>query len=317
VLLSAWTIVTVSKIAERLYGRRAGLLAAWMTALYPPLIFMNGRVMSETLFIALLTFSLYRFLLSDRSERVADGVVAGGLFAVSALVRSNLLVMFPLLPLWQLLRPKLALNKRLLTAIATTAVAGAIVLLPGLYFLSVKGEFLPSATNAGQTFYGANNPLADGGWVQMEDHQEYLRSIPPEVRKKASAYSKAQFKLGFDWIRENPGAFLLLLPKKFGNAWVPGFQSSETTTSSKLAGLILIAVTAPLLLAAIAGRIKNQPSERDGLLLAVLATYTVMSLAFYGNPRIGLFCSPILIIYASSWARRFDPSAPLPAALPG
>jgi hypothetical protein len=26
-----------------------------------------------------------------------------------------------------------------------------------------------------------------------------------------------------------------------------------------------------------------------------------MSLVFYGNPRIGLFCAPILIIYASSW----------------
>jgi hypothetical protein len=316
VLLSVWTIATVSKIADRLYGPRAGLAAAWLTALYPPLMFMNGRIMSETLFIALLTFSLHRFLLSDRSERLADSVLAGASFAVSALVRSNLLMMLPFLSLWQLLKPPVKpfqLKKRLTTVVATGAVAGIIILLPGLYFLQVKGEFLPSATNAGQTFYGANNPLADGGWVQMEDHQEYLSSIPPEVRKHASAYSKAQFQLGFAWIRENPGAFLRLLPKKFGNAWVPGFQSSETTSSSKLAFVVLIFVTAPLLLGAIAGRWFNKPEERDGLLLAVLATYTVMSLAFYGNPRIGLFCSPILIVYAASWARRLDAyiSAPI------
>jgi hypothetical protein len=41
-----------------------------------------------------------------------------------------------------------------------------------------------------------------------------------------------------------------------------------------------------------------------------------MSLVFYGNPRIGLFCAPILIVYASSvlasleaFARRPDDPA--------
>jgi dolichyl-phosphate-mannose-protein mannosyltransferase len=326
VALSAWTIALVSKVAEHLYGRRAGLGAAWLTALYPPLIFMNGRIMSETLFIALLMYSLHRFLVADRSGRMVDGALAGGVFALSALVRSNLLVMLPFVPLWQLWRLRtgdsaspavsqskkfsgVELKRRLLLVIATGAVAGVIVLLPGLYFLEVKGEFIPSATNAGQTFYGANNPMADGGWVQMEDHQEYLASIPPEVRKKATAYSKAQFHLGFEWIRENPGAFLRLLPKKLGNAWIPGLQSSETTRSSKLASLVLIVFNLPLLLAALVGRLKNPPKARDGLLLAVLATYTLLSLAFYGNPRIGLFCSPILIVFASSWVTRFGRNA--------
>jgi len=351
VALSAWTIALVEKVTAHLYGRRAGLAAAWLTALYPPLMFMNGRIMSETLFIALLMYSLHRFLVADRSGRMVDGALAGGVFALSALVRSNLLVMLPFVPLWQLWRLRSAngalstvesgaasgadapgrsasqgkkkfsavdLKQRLLLVVATGAVAGVIVLLPGLYFLEVKGEFIPSATNAGQTFYGANNPLADGGWVQMEDHQEYLATIAPEVRKKATAYSKAQFQLGFQWIRQNPGAFLRLLPKKFGNAWVPGFQSSETTRSSKLASLVLIAVNLPLLLAALAGRVLNRPRARDGLLLAVLATYTLLSLAFYGNPRIGLFCSPILIVYAASWLNRFvRDEARVAAPVPG
>jgi hypothetical protein len=55
-----------------------------------------------------------------------------------------------------------------------------------------------------------------------------------------------------------------------------------------------------VVLAAIVGRLRVKPAERDGLLLAILATYTAMSLIFYGNPRIGLFCSPSLIVYASS-----------------
>jgi hypothetical protein len=213
--------------------------------------------------------------------------------------------MIPFLPLWLLRRPSATLRARVVAATLCMAVAGTILLLPGLYFLATKGEFIPTATNAGQTFYGANNPLADGGWVEMEEHQEYLRSVPNEVRSSPAAYSRAQFQLGMQWIRENPGGFLRLLPKKFGNAWGPGFQSSQTTSGSRMASVVLMLATGFLLVGAIAGR-ALVPVQRDGILLAVLVTYTVMSLAFYGNPRIGLFCSPILIVYASSLAQRYD-----------
>jgi hypothetical protein len=170
-----------------------------------------------------------------------------------------------------------------------------------LYFLATKGEFIPIATNAGQTFYGANNPLADGGWVQVEDHQELLSSIPAEVRKSPQAYSKAQNRLAMQWIRENPSTFLRLLPKKFANAWIPGLQKSETTSKSKGASLLLLLSFGLVMLGAIVGRSRFRPMVRDGLLLAVPITYAVLSLIFYGNPRIGLFCAPVLIVYTSAW----------------
>ncbi|HYP74533.1 MAG TPA: glycosyltransferase family 39 protein [Polyangiaceae bacterium] len=309
VALGLLTIVIVSRIASDLYGERAGLFAAWFTALYPPLVFMTGRVMSETLFIALLVLSLRQFVLSDRDESTKRSVWAGAWLAVGSLARSNLVAMLPLIPLWYLCKRGSSWKGRLTRACACVAIASAILILPGLYFLATTGKFLPLATNAGQTFYGANNPLADGGWVEVNDHPELLRSIPDEVRRSPAAFSKAQQQLGVTWIKEHPTDFLRLLPKKFGNAWVPGFQTSEATSRSKLAAVILPLSLGLLLLGAIAGRLLVKPACRDGILLAVLATYTVMSLAFYGNPRIGLFCAPILIIYsgaAASWllARR-------------
>jgi len=300
VLLGLLTIVVVSRIANQLYGAHAALAAAWLTALYPPLVFMTGRVMSETLFIAVLVLSLRQFLLSDRDESTKRSVFAGAWLAFGSLARSNLVPMLPLIPLWYLSKRGSSWQGRLTRACACLAVAGAILVLPGLYFLKTQGQFLPFATNAGQTFYGANNPLANGGWVEVNDHPELLQSIPPEVRRSPAAFSKAQQKLGVTWIKQHPSDFLRLLPKKFGNAWVPGFQTSEATSRSKLAALLLPLSLGLLLLGAVAGRILVKPASRDGILLAVLATYTVMSLAFYGNPRIGLFCSPVLIIYCSA-----------------
>ena len=106
VLIGLLTIVVVSRIANLLYGRQAGVLAAWLTALYPPLVFMTGRIMSETLFIALLMLSLHQFLVSDRARGSA---VAGGLFALASLVRSNLVPMLAFVPLWPLRRPGAAI----------------------------------------------------------------------------------------------------------------------------------------------------------------------------------------------------------------
>jgi hypothetical protein len=283
-----------------------------MTALYPPLAYMTGRIMSETLFITLLVVSLNQLMVADRDRSIRRSVLASALFGAASLVRSNLIAMLAIMPLWCLKRPGSGLRSRFLAAAACTSIAIAILMLPGLYFLWERGEFIALATNSGQTFYGANNSLADGGWVQVEDYPEMLASIPREVRRSPVAYSKAQQNLGVQWIKQHPGAFLKLLPKKFANAWIPGLQTSETTKSKLAAGILAVSLGL-LLVGAIAGRVLVRPEVRDGMLLSVLAVYTAMSLVFYGNPRIGLFCAPVLIVYAAglfTWldARNRPPS---------
>jgi hypothetical protein len=256
--------------------------------------------MSETLFIAILVLSLHALLLFDRHGRAVDGALASGLFALACLVRSNLLPMILFLPLSLFSRPGANLRARMFGAVIGTAVAGCVLVLPGFYFLATTGRFLPFATNAGLTFYGANNPLADGGWVDVREHPELLEPIPTSVRASAPVFSRAMSSVGVRWIRDNPQAFLRLLPRKLANAWIPGLQKSMTTSKSRLASLVFPLSSGLLLTGAIVGRLKVQPAQRDGILMAVLVTYTLMSLVFYGNPRIGLCCAPILIVYASS-----------------
>jgi 4-amino-4-deoxy-L-arabinose transferase-like glycosyltransferase len=294
-------VLPVYGMAALLGGRRAGLVAAWVTALYPPLAYMTGRIMSETVFIALLCTSLWLLLRAEREKSGARAVAGAAVFALSCLFRSNLLLMLPFIPLWLVLSPAWEPRRKWAAAVVGGACALAIVIAPGFYFLATRGEFIATASNAGQTFYGANNPQADGGWIRVEEHPELIASIPQSVRASSTAFGRAEYKLGLDWIRQNPGDFLRLLPKKFAAAWIPGLQKSETTSASRLASLVFILSSALLLISAIAGRLLHAPAERDGPLLAVLATYTLMSLAFYGYPRIGLFCAPVLIVFAATW----------------
>lgn len=312
VLLGLLTIVVTSRMARLLYGAKAAVVAAWLVALYPPLVYLTGRIMSETLFIALLMSSLLLFLRSDRDGGQSLLALAGAQFGLACLVRSNLIPMVPFIPLWLVARPRDSFPRVLRGAVLSVAALGAILVAPGLYFLATQGELVLFATNAGQTFYGANNPLADGGWIQVEDHPDLLREIPVEGRASNVAYSRAQYRLGFRWIQDNPMDFLRLLPKKLANAWVPGVQRAETLSSSRTALVTQTLSLGCILLGAISGRLLVTPRQRDGLLLAVLGTYTVMSLFFYGNPRIGLFCTPILIIYTSALLARVAGGLTLP-----
>ena len=300
IAISLSTVVTVSKISRMLYGRHAGLIAAWITALYPPLIFISGRIMSETLYIWVLFLSISHFLIADRVSAMRYRLTASALFGIASLVRSNLIPMYPLIPLWLFMRPGATLRSRATSIAVFAAIGGFVLMLPGVYFKFTQGEFIAFATNSGQTFYGANNQLADGGWVQTLDHPELLESISKDVRDSATEFNRAQFRLGINWIRENPKSFLQLLPLKFANAWLPGFQKSETVSKSRLATIVFALSWGVIVVGGIIGRFINPPSQRDGILIEVLVTYTLMSLVFYGNPRIGLFCSPVLIIYISS-----------------
>jgi hypothetical protein len=307
VLIGLATIVAVQRLTRALYGERAALIAAFLTALYPPLVYMTGRIMSETLFIALLMFSLLALVRADAREDVRLSTLGAALFALGSTVRSNLLLMVPFIPLW-LVAKQVGSRSRWLAATAGSIAMLVILVAPGFFHLYTRGEFVPMASNGGQTLYGANNPLAEGGWIEVNNYPELLASIPSEVRLSPRRFDKAQRELALAWIRQNPSTFVRLLPKKFGNAWIPGFQHSELMERSRLASLVLILASGIVTLAALLGRLLVKPGARDGLLLAVLGTYTALSLLIYGNPRIGLFCAPTLIVYSAAlggwlWSR--------------
>ena len=150
-------------------------------------------------------------------------------------------------------------------------------MLPGTYFLASKGEFIPFATNGGQDVLRCEQP-ARRRWVGAGRRSPRAAGVDP-VRGAplARRLQQSPAAFGFEMDPRKSRAFLSLLPKKFANAWIPGLQSSERTSQSRLAALVLVVSYALLLLCAIAGRVLVKPARRDGIPLSVPVTYTVMS----------------------------------------
>jgi 4-amino-4-deoxy-L-arabinose transferase-like glycosyltransferase len=131
------TVVATSFAGRRLAGKRVGLVAAGIAAVYPNFWLIDGAVMSETLALGLTALTLliaYRFW---RHPDVPSAIWLGVICALQALNRAEMLLLLPLLGLLlPLLARSIGTKRRVM--LGTAAVGAAVVtLLPwSLYNLS-------------------------------------------------------------------------------------------------------------------------------------------------------------------------------------
>jgi hypothetical protein len=157
-------VLIIAIVTRRLFGRRAGVLAAAIGAVYPMLWINDGMGLSEGVYaplIALVILVAYQFW--DRPSLRSAGVLSG-VIALAALTRGEALLLFVAVPLpllWGLRSLSVAQRLRLL---GVMTVVGALMVLPWFAYnlsrfeepvlmTSGTGAVL-SAASCDATYYG-------------------------------------------------------------------------------------------------------------------------------------------------------------------
>jgi 4-amino-4-deoxy-L-arabinose transferase-like glycosyltransferase len=96
-VLSALTCLCIYSLGKRLAGRTAGFIAGMLAALYPPLILLTGRVLTETLAIFLFWLGLGLLAFALVRVRRTWLILSGGILALAALSRPTMLPVVPFL----------------------------------------------------------------------------------------------------------------------------------------------------------------------------------------------------------------------------
>lgn len=157
-------VVLLGVLARRVAGPRAGVLAAVIAAVYPMLWINDGMLLSESLFVPMVTVALlaaYRFWDRPTTARAAWLGVAIGAAALTR-AEAALLVVVPVVPLVWGLRGEAVVRRVGLGAL--TAMACGVTLLPWFAYnlsrfdepvlmTSQTGAVL-SAASCDSTFYG-------------------------------------------------------------------------------------------------------------------------------------------------------------------
>ncbi len=206
VLLYLGSALLLYDLGVRISGPRAGRLAATLLTVWPAHVLVTGLALSESasLFLYLLVYSCWlRCLEAGPAWILPLGFVA----ALSAFVRPTLLPLPLLLFAFALfLRPLRV--RHLSRAVLVGAVMAALIAPWTIRNHRLLGGFVPISTNGGDTFYRSNNPLATGTWTEAGEVDLWQHA------NDELSWDKAGFRLGREWIEENPVPFLRLCATK-------------------------------------------------------------------------------------------------------
>jgi 4-amino-4-deoxy-L-arabinose transferase-like glycosyltransferase len=161
VVIGLAVILVVGLVGRRYAGRRVGVIAAFLAALYPGFWVIDVQILSEPL--GLLVLGLVMLVLAGlwRRPTLAASILAGAGVGALALVRGEQLALLaiavaPIL----LLNPRVAVRQRLAWT-CTAALAGAAVIAPwAVYNLGRFEEPVVLSTNGGSTLLAGNCPPA-------------------------------------------------------------------------------------------------------------------------------------------------------------
>jgi hypothetical protein len=162
--LGAGAIVLLALIARHAAGPRAGTFGAWMTALYPPLVWMPAYVLSESLYLPLALLNvLLAGVLGDRLRLVRSPhsssllpLACGAVGGLAALTRPVHVFFLTATVAWLLLRRR--------ARWAMLIAVGALIVIAPWTARNYQehGRIVLIASEGGITFWTGNHPLSPG-----------------------------------------------------------------------------------------------------------------------------------------------------------
>jgi 4-amino-4-deoxy-L-arabinose transferase-like glycosyltransferase len=291
-VVGAASVVLFALVGRRLAGERAGLLAALIAAVYPPLIVVDGALMSEPLLVFGLLVTLllaYRVSAVPTAWRAA---VLGAVIGVTTLAHTEALLLVPLLLPPVLWRPAPGRWTRIGVALAACiAVLAPWVARNMLVFhrftVATNSNTVIAGANCRQTYYGR-----DIGWWRL-DCDARARTFRQLVQGDANihpalAYARNHLgRLPLVAAVRVLRTFSLFQPLREGNGQI----------RRRWFDIVGLAIYYPLLLLAALGlRALRQPRWP---LIALICLSVVVSVIDSGLPRLRIPADVALILLSA------------------
>lgn len=309
VLIGVGTVVVIGLLGSAVAGRTVGVVAAFIAALYPQLITFDGTLMSEGLFVALISLTLLGAVRAmDPSENAPTKwwVLASVSTGIGILTRTEALLLLPFI-----LIPGTVFASANSGSLAARS-RGALLVCAGsavaLSFWTIRnaralGRFQPFTNNSGTALSGANCDAVYegpqiGGW-RLDCVPKYDSSITPE-----SDFADEARQAGMQYISAHlsdlPRVVAARLARTFGLWDIRTslfFESTEGRDYDWLwAGWIVWLFIAALAVVGV-GTLRSK-GIRFWPLLMPFAIVVLMSMITYGNQRFRAGAEPGLVVLA-------------------
>jgi len=299
-------VALIALLGTRLGGRRVGVVAAAIAAVYPNLWLSDGLVMSESIAVALVTVVMIAALWHGERFTPASAALCGAALGLAALARSELLLLVPLLAVVGLGTQD---RRRWLGRAAVLAGAAALVVMPWLVWTSIRLDApVLMSTNSGMTLLGANCPPtyygdSIGGWeLECVFGSDELRGHLGETAVERSNRGRAE---AVAYVRQHPERVPLVVAARVLRAAdlygltssVRGDVGEERMEWGVWAGVAAWWVLAPM---AAIGLYRMSRGDRWVLATPVICV-AVVTVVFYGSHRLRAPMEPVVAVAAATF----------------
>jgi 4-amino-4-deoxy-L-arabinose transferase-like glycosyltransferase len=306
-------------LSRRFFAGGAALAAGILTALYWPLVYFEGDLLFETLFVFLTLAFLVALVAAMEKKSPVLLAASGAVLGLAAVTRPPILVLIPALPLvfrftsagrGQAAPPK----RRWIRSTALVVAGSLVVILPVTVRNYVVGRDLVAiASQGGVNFYIGNNPQSDGRtaivpgtrWDWWGGYEDSIRQAETAMGRKLkpSEVSDYYFRKGMEFVLTEPVKSVPLLANKLYLFWAAGERSNNKYIyffwhqsgmgKVPLPGFWFVG---PL---ALLGGFLLWPRRRElSLLYLFVASYSLAIVAFFVNDRFRVPVVPVLAVFA-------------------
>lgn len=224
-ILGVVGVVLVGLLARRLAGRRAGIIAAGIAAVYPMLWINDGQLMAESLFIPVVVLVLWASYRVYANPTVGRAAAWGAILAVAALTRGEGLLWFVVLGAFVFLGSTSVPFTRRIALLAVGGTVGALLISPWvLYNMSRFEEPTTMTTGAGSimlsgscdsTYHGATIGYYSFRCLQLPADE--LPVIPPGSDE--SVNDVALRPVATEYIQDNLDRLPVVAAVRVGRVW--------------------------------------------------------------------------------------------------
>ena len=305
-------------LGKRLVTRRVGFWAAVLMAVHPLQIGNSVLILSESWF----TFWMLAGLLAlvqlidgsrgifNKTSRIDIGLpgrsaLTGGLIAIAVLVRPGFIPWIVVAVAGVLLFQKRSWGARWTVAAVMTISFGAVMLPWIVRNYRVTGHWVVTSLWSGPSLYDGLNPQADGSSnMKFFDHDNVMATMS---EYEMNAHYQ---QLAFEYVRENPGAAVVLAGRKVLNF----LQPVPASTSTEWAFWAACGTSGVLMVALCLAGIRTRLLDSVGLLVVLgpFLLFLGVHMVFVGSLRYRLPAEFPLAILAAAGLCQW-----LPARKPG
>ena len=307
-LVSTGTIAFASGLSGLFFGRRAALIAAAVTALYPYYVVHDTALQETGLFEFLAVFATLLLVVLQRRRTWVLALGAGAVLGLATLTRPTLVPIVAIAALWLMLSDLSA------TTLAVRARVAAIVLLAACALLApwllrqhaLTGAWIMTGDSGRAVFVGNNAHTFDvypTGSIDRSQERSF-RALPPQSRRATPsadpaarhAYDQRLFGIGINYIRAHPVSFLTNAVRKN----LAGFGVLPSPRGGTVRDLAHAFSYGPVLVLALVGLWWTRRDwRRHGLIYAHFLSFAGQTALLWAHTSHRAYLDVYLIVYAS------------------